>query len=138
MFDPPDYLAKLNPHPRDEFITIDEGPHIYTVHGDSSFTSVTTWNHSHFEHFDADAIIKNMMESPKWSENKYYGMTVNEIKAAWDKNRDQAAGAGTKMHYDIECYYNNCPNENTNIEYEYFNKFLQDFPELNKLSLIHI
>jgi ATP-dependent exoDNAse (exonuclease V) beta subunit len=130
MFDPPDYLAKLNPHPRDEFITFDEGPHIYTVHGDSSFTSVTTWNHSHFEHFDADAIIKNMMESPKWSENKYYGMTVNEIKAAWDKNRDQAAGAGTKMHYDIECYYNNMEVKNDSTEYKWFLRFVKDFPEL--------
>ena len=59
----PEYLAKLHPHPRDEFITFDEGPHIYTVHGDSSFTSVTTWNHSHFEHFDSDAIIENILKN---------------------------------------------------------------------------
>ena len=39
MTTPPDYLAKQNPHPRDKFISFDEGPHIYTVHGDSSFTS---------------------------------------------------------------------------------------------------
>ena len=57
MSNPPDYLALKNPHPRDKFISFDEGPHIYTVHGDSSFTSVTTWNHTHFPHFDADAII---------------------------------------------------------------------------------
>ncbi len=130
--EPPTYLANKNPHYRDAFISFDEGPHIYTIKGDSGFTSVTTWNHSHFEHFDADKIIKNMMSSPKWPQNKYYGMTADEIKASWDKNRDEAAAAGTKMHYDIECYYNDCPNENPSIEYEYFNKFLQDFPELNK------
>ena len=40
-----DYLAKtVNPHPRDAAITFDEGPHIYTVNGDSSFMSVTTFN----------------------------------------------------------------------------------------------
>ena len=34
------------------------------------------------------------------------------------------------MHYDIECYYNNCPKENTSIEYGYFNKFLENFRDL--------
>ena len=37
------YLEKQNAHNRDKDITFDEGPHIYTVKGDSSFTSVTTW-----------------------------------------------------------------------------------------------
>ena len=129
--EPPTFLANKNPHPRDKDIIFDEGPHIYTIKGDSNFTSVTTWNHSHFEHFDADKIINNMMKSPKWPNNKYFGMTADEIKASWDKNRDEAAAAGTKMHYDIECYYNNCPNDNTSIEYEYFKKFLIDFPDIN-------
>ena len=61
--EPPSYLAKLNPHPRDDFITFDEGPHIYTIKGDSGFTSVTTFNHAHFENFDSDKIIKGMMKS---------------------------------------------------------------------------
>ena len=129
--EPPSYLAKLNPHPRDDFITFDEGPHIYTIKGDSGFTSVTTFNHAHFENFDSDKIIKGMMKSKRWTQSKYYGQTADEIKAGWDKNRDEAAAAGTKMHYDIECYYNECPNENPSIEYGYFNKFLNDFPELN-------
>ena len=60
-----DFLEKKNAHSRDNHITFDEGPHIYTIDGDSSFMSVTTWNHSHFEHFDADKIIKNMMKSKK-------------------------------------------------------------------------
>lgn len=128
----PDYLAKLNPHERDECIKFDAGPHIYTINNDSSkkYTSVTTWNHSHFAHFDADKIIDNMMRSKKWSESKYYGMTKDEIKASWDKNRDAAAGAGTNMHYDIECYYNKCPNNNESIEYSYFLRFVSDFPHL--------
>ena len=73
----PDYLAKLNPHERDECIKFDAGPHIYTINNDSSkkYTSVTTWNHSHFAHFDADKIIDNMMRSKKWCESKYYGIT---------------------------------------------------------------
>ena len=35
-----EYLAKKNPHPRDSHITFDEGPHIYTIDGDSGFTSL--------------------------------------------------------------------------------------------------
>ena len=34
------------------------------------------------------------------------------------------------MHYDIECYYNNCPNENDSDEYKYFKNFLQDHKNL--------
>ena len=83
-------LSKKNPHKRDSQITFDEGPHIYTIHldnglKDSGYMSVTTWNHSHFGHFDADAVIKNMMKGRNWNpSNKYYGKTADEIKADWD------------------------------------------------------
>ena len=53
-------LAKRNPHLRDKQIAFDEGPHIYTIHGDTSFTSVTTWNHTHFPQFDANKIVNNI------------------------------------------------------------------------------
>ena len=129
---PPTYLAERNPHPRDEFITFDEGPHIYTVHGDSSFTSVTTWNHRHFPHFDSDAIIARILKNKRQNDPtyKYYGKTKEQIQADWDKNRDEAAAAGTKMHYDIECYFNNMNVVNESTEYSWFLKFVQDYPEL--------
>ena len=50
--EPPTYLANKYPHERDSHIHFDEGPHIYTIDGDSDYMSVTTWNHSHFEKFD--------------------------------------------------------------------------------------
>ena len=59
--EPPTYLANKYPHERDSHIHFDEGPHIYTIDGDSDYMSVTTWNHSHFAHFDPDAIIEKMM-----------------------------------------------------------------------------
>ena len=124
------YLAKLNSHDRDQYISLHEPTHTYTINGDSNYTSVTTWNSSHFEYFDADKIIKNMMNSSKWTNKKYYGKTPNEIKQIWDNNRNQAASAGIQIHYDIECYYNNCPNNNESIEYGYFKNFLLKFPEL--------
>lgn len=64
----PDYLANLHFHPRDARIKFYEGPHIYTVDEGTGqgmdgvkFTSVTTWNHHHFEEFDANKIIDDMM-----------------------------------------------------------------------------
>ena len=128
----PDQLAKLNAHPRDEFITFEEGPHIYTVHGEQGYTSVTTWNHHHFAEFDSEKIIGNIMKSRKMKDPsyKYYGMTAADIKADWDKNRDEASSAGTRMHYDIECYYNGLDVENASVEFSYFKRFVEDFPDL--------
>ena len=80
-----DTLKNKNPHPLDEHITFDEGPHIYTINGNSNFTSVTTWNKSMFSKFDADEVIDKMMKSSKWSESKYFNMTKEEIKNAWKK-----------------------------------------------------
>jgi ATP-dependent exoDNAse (exonuclease V) beta subunit len=71
-----------------------------------------------------------MIRSKKWAESKYYGQTPDQIKAGWDKSRDEAAAAGTAMHYDIECYYNQCPRNNDSIEYQYFRQFVEDYPNL--------
>lgn len=130
----PNTLAKLNAHPRDEFISFEEGPHIYTVCGDrGGYTSVTTWNHHHFSEFDADSIIDKMLKNRKWENDptyKYYQMSREEIKEMWDKKRDTAAAAGTKMHYDIECHYNGLTVENDSIEFQYFRRFLVDYGHL--------
>ena len=125
----PTYLQKKNPHPRDDNIVFVEEGHKYYINGEDGYTSVTTWIHSHFEHFDADKVINNMMASSKWSQNKYYGKTREEIKAGWDKSRDEAAQAGTNMHYSIECYYNNIDTINnhdgpSSKELEYFMNFV--------------
>lgn len=128
--DPQTFLTKKHPHPRDDHISFDEGPHIYTIDGDSDYTSVTTWVHKHFPAFDSNKIIDGMMRSPKWPQNKYYGKTKEEILAIWDANKNEAAAAGTKMHFDIECFYNECPRPNDSTEYEYFKAFLKDFGHL--------
>lgn len=129
----PTYLAQMNPHPRDEFITFEEIGHKYTVHGETGYISVTTWNHHHFDEFDANKIIGNILRGKRWGTDptyKYYKMTRKEIGDSWDANRDAASGAGTNMHYDIECYYNNIFNVNDSIEFSFFRHFVADFPEL--------
>ena len=127
-----DHLAKENTHPRDAFISFDEGPHIYTVHGDSSYTSVTTWNHRHFPKFDAKKIINNILRSSKMNDPtyKYHNMTRQDILDSWEKNRNTAAQAGTDTHYNIECYYNNMVVTDNSIEYKYFMNFVKDHPHL--------
>ena len=90
----PSYLANKNPHPRDSHIHFDEGPHTYTIQGingvtkDTKFTSVTTWVHEHFEHFNAKNVIAAMMRNTKKWNNpvanaKYYGKTAEEIEEMW-------------------------------------------------------
>ena len=92
-----------NAHKRDALISFEAGPHKYTCKGESDYISVTTWNHSHFKPFDADAIIKKMMSNKeRWAKSPYYGKTPEQIKAGWDLNRDEAAAAGTEMHANIE------------------------------------
>ena len=123
-------LADLNPHERDSHISFKEVGHVYTIDGESDYMSVTTWNHSHFGEFDSDRIIRSMMSKPSWERSRYYGKSPEEIKAGWDANRDVAAAAGTKLHYDIECYYNGIPRVNESVEYQYFLNFVQNNSDL--------
>ena len=127
------YLANINKHERDSCITFKDDGHIYTIkhagslEGETGFTSVTTLIHSFVEKFNADKIINTMMKSSNWPNNKYFGMTKSEIKDGWTQNGKDAAAAGTKMHFDIECFYNNIQIENTSIEYSYFVNFENDY-----------
>lgn len=126
----PDYLAKKYPDSREKNIVFYTDEHKYIINGDDSYISGTTFVHRFIEEFDADKIIANMMHSRNWKNSKYYGMSVDEIKALWDKNRDEAANAGTKLHFDIECLYNMMNNGNDSVEWSYFMNFYEDYRNL--------
>ena len=64
-FTEPMFLANKNKHPRDDKIGFIEETHTYTIGDRSDFTSVTTFIHKHFPHFDADSVIKNIMKNPE-------------------------------------------------------------------------
>lgn len=146
-------LSILNAHPRDKNIEFYEPTHKYTIltDPDSIYTSVTTWNHSHFPHFDSDKIIEGMMKGKNWNpKNKYWGMTAEEIKKKWSENGAYVSSAGTNMHFQIECFMNNSPNnqknkythqdllenyncnhketENATLEWNYFLEYVKDHP----------
>lgn len=147
-------LSSRNSHPRDKNVQFFEDGHKYIIltEPDVKYTSVTTWNHSHFPKFEADSIIDNMMKSKGWKEgHKYWGLTPEQIKAQWNSNKDAVAGAGTDLHYEIECFNNDKrfqfdytnkelyeiyisdnkeKHESTAIEWQYFINFVRDFPDL--------
>ena len=103
-------LSTHNKHERDQNISFQEEGHKYTIFNDpeSTYTSTTTWIHSHFPHFDADEVIQRMMNGRNWNpDNKYWGMTKEEIKKQWEDNGTAVSQAGTQMHFNIECFMNN-------------------------------
>ena len=123
-------INEKNKHERDALIEFDPVPHKYTCAGEADYMSVTTWLHSHFKQFDSDAIIKKMMSnSVKWKKSPYYGQTAEQIKAQWDKGRDEAAAAGTAMHADIERWALH-PEEDNSALSPHFLAFLKDHPDL--------
>ncbi|KAG5187366.1 FirrV-1-A45 [Tribonema minus] len=123
-------LAAKNPHPRDERVRFVDETHTYYIDGSSDgYLSCTTFIHGLFGKFDADAIITKMMKSPKFAIGDYAGMTREEIKAKWDKNRDEAAAAGTAMHLNLEMYYNDEPHVENTKEWDLFCSYQKDFPD---------
>jgi hypothetical protein len=148
-------LAVKNFHSRDNDIQFFEDSHKYCIRFEPEikYTSVTTWIHEHFQHFDADLIIQKMMNGRGWKEgHKYWGKTPEEIKGQWNSNKDSVANAGTDLHFEIECFHNdknlslfNYTNKdlyekyiseqktnfiNTSIEWKYFINFMKDHAHL--------
>ena len=147
-------LSTQNEHSRDANIQFFEEGHRYVIltEPDVKYTSVTTWNHQHFPKFDADVIIDKMMKGSGWKKgHKYWGQTPEQIKALWDTNKNAVSGAGTDLHYEIECFNNNedlAPGYTNKelyekymhdygdilaskpIEWQYFINFIKDTPDL--------
>lgn len=120
-------LNEINFHERDKRIQFFEEGHIYDIDGNRDFTSVTTLISQHHDKFDADKIIKKMRPKiAKDPNHKYAGKTDEQIKKEWNESGKLAATLGTKMHYNIECFYNSLPmpDENAMIElYHHFKEF---------------
>jgi hypothetical protein len=122
-------LGIKNRHERDNKIHFDEPTHIYTVNGSSKGNcSTTTFIHHFFPHFDADKTIKNMMKSPKWPESKWFGMTPEAIKAAWNANGREASELGTAIHLACEMVMNGAEDQvdaevKKTAEWSHFKKY---------------
>ncbi len=125
-------LSYKHRHPRDAEIQFDEPTHVYTVKGSSKgIISCTKFLHDFFPHFDADAVIRNMMRSPKWPQSKWYPMTAEQIKKAWNDNGAEASGSGTALHLAIEQVMHGhpelvLPEVRATPEWRYFENFWRD------------
>lgn len=127
-------LADVNRHERDGRITFEDEGHKYFIDGalasSDGYVSTTTLVHKLFPAFDADNVITKMRASRNWENSKYYGLTDDEIKGMWDKNRTRAASAGTSMHHNLELCCNGLPHDTTSKEFEMFRRFSGDHPDL--------
>ena len=100
-------LAVVNAHPKDDRIQFNEAEHSYTIDGTKAgWSSCTQFIHKFFGHFEPDKVIPKMMRGPNWIKHPLYGKTVEEIKAIWAASGAEASTAGTRMHLDIEYFYN--------------------------------
>lgn len=130
-------LATRHPHPRDVRIRFDPAPHEYYIDGhNTGIVSVTTFIHDFFPKFDPDAVIKRMMQSPKWCDSPYHGMSPQAIKDKWESNRTEQAALGTQLHTLIDRFYNGTLSEaqlrthaDTIPELHHFLRFHHDFKD---------
>lgn len=131
-------LAVENKHERDDRILFDEESHTYTIDGTrAGWISTTQFIHGFFGKFDPDDVISKMMKGRNWNpSNKYWGMTPDDIKKMWTDSGAEASSAGTRMHLDIEHYYNAFPVGNLagdayepleGIEWKYFMAYEEKF-----------
>ncbi len=153
-------MSKISPvlknrfsHPRDANIKLYTSGHKYEVLNDkkTNYTSVTKWAHSHFPKFNADEAIASIFNGKNWGpDNKYWGMTAEQIKESWKANGAAVSGAGTNLHERIENFMNdkrftfsythkelyeiyksdNKGKVDPQIEWEYFINFVGDHPDL--------
>ena len=79
---------------KDNFLFFDEGPHKYTDTLGNEYRSVTTLIGDYYNHFDADY----------WAHKKAreQGKSEKQIRAEWDRIKDEACERGTSTHNSIE------------------------------------
>ena len=114
---PPDFepesLCIATPHRLDSDIKFTEEDHKHYVRFDNSadymsdgITSVSTFIHEFFPHFDPDVVIAKMRKGRNWETGRYVGMSTEAIKKLWDDNGKAASSRGTLLHFLQECQKN--------------------------------
>ena len=120
-------LEITNAHKRDSHIVFEEDGHKYYIDGDDNYMSATTFIHKLFPEFNTDRVITSIKEKNIF---KYRGMSAQDMKDLWEKDKNIAAMEGTRMHYNIELESNHQPVDDDTIEYKHYLKFRKDYPHL--------
>ena len=72
-----------------------------------------------------------MMNGRGWKPgHKYWGQTPEQIKALWDTNKNAVSGAGTDLHYEIECFNNNDDLAPGYTNKELYEKYMHDYGDI--------
>ena len=89
--------------------------------------SMTTFIHSLYGGFDPDAAIATMkVNTKKWDsprENKYFGLSDDQIKLRWATEGQDASQKGTAMHLNLENLCLDRPHETESKEYKLYERF---------------
>ncbi|MFI5218247.1 MAG: hypothetical protein ACHQNT_02075 [Bacteroidia bacterium] len=90
-------INELNKHHRDSRIKFFPIPHIYLIDDNPRTISASTLVKRFFQDFDDDY----------WAAYKaqQQGRTAQQLKDEWETNRQQSANLGTRLHLDIEKYF---------------------------------
>ena len=107
-------LKEKNQHPRDKRIWLRDSDHTYFIaweeeaemKKDADLLSGTGFVHSKFPEFDSDMVAKRIVNGRNYEQSKYAGMSAEDIKELWKQTGLEACTKGTKMHLEIEMYYN--------------------------------
>ena len=82
-----------------------------------------------WENNDREAMLEGCAKKAQWKKDyKYYGMTKEEIRALWDKNKDEACDFGTLVHGFGESMFYWMIGEDDKILPEYKEQFKGDEP----------
>ncbi len=125
----PSTLDQKHPLRRDGDVSLIESTHQYIIKGNcfesKNYISVTQFVKQHFAEFDPDKVADQILQSEQMSSDtyQYYGFNKADILNQWK----DCAVQGTKLHADIEKYFNNHTEiSNSSIEYVYFLNYVKD------------
>jgi very-short-patch-repair endonuclease len=122
---PLDFLEKKNQHSNDKTIVFIPETHQYLINGNPDTISVSQLIDKFFPEFDAIKAATNLNRK-----HKYFGLPVEEIVKMWKSEGLEQAELGTKLHLQIENFYNQKEYNDDSIEFKYFLNFTRQFPTM--------
>lgn len=122
---PLDFLEKKNQHSKDKKIVFIPETHQYLINGNPDTISVSQLIDKFFPEFDTIKAASNLNRN-----HEYFGLPVEEIVEIWKNNGSEQAALGTKLHLQIENFYNQKEYDSDNIEFQYFINFTNTYPTM--------
>ncbi|MDZ4331433.1 MAG: hypothetical protein U0945_12755 [Flavobacterium sp.] len=110
---------------KDKKIVFIPETHQYLINGNPDTISVSQLIDKFFPEFDTIKAASNLNRN-----HEYFGLPVEEIVEIWKNNGSEQAALGTKLHLQIENFYNQKEYDSDNIEFQYFINFTNTYPTM--------